>query len=87
MAGGLGIAEVVHKGETLVLYWEEPDMQRLSRVPERFAKRVELNLVGRVNVSLKLGKIMWNERGKWHELPAIEDVLGAGLEFLGSLKY
>jgi transcription-repair coupling factor (superfamily II helicase) len=89
MAGSLGIAEIVHevrgKDSKLILYWSEPDMQRLSRVPERFAKRVELNLVGRVNVSVKLGKFMVNERGKWHEFEAIEDVLGAGLEFLESL--
>jgi transcription-repair coupling factor (superfamily II helicase) len=85
MASCLGISEVAHAKETLTLYWEQPDMQRLAQVPQRFARRVELNMVGRVSVSVKLGKLMWNEKGKWHESPAIDDVLGAALEFLEQL--
>jgi transcription-repair coupling factor (superfamily II helicase) len=88
MASRLGIAEIVHVPgkQVLVLYWEEPDMKRISQVSERFAKRVGLELAGRVNVTLKLGEVMWNEKGRWKKLEPIDDVLGAAIEFLGMLS-
>jgi len=52
MAARLGIDEIVQKKDSLILYWEKPDMQRLSRVRVPF----ELILTGRVGVSLAVGK-------------------------------
>ncbi|MCL1831586.1 MAG: transcription-repair coupling factor [Oscillospiraceae bacterium] len=94
MAGALGIVEVTHvvsKGRDkddarLVFYWENPDMQALSRLSDKYAKRVELNMTERVNVSVNLGRLMWNEKGRWHEVEAIDDAFGAAIEFLENMS-
>ncbi|MCL1865787.1 MAG: transcription-repair coupling factor [Oscillospiraceae bacterium] len=56
MASRLGIGEVVQNKDRLILYWESPDMERISRVDAEFAGRVELNFAGRVAVYVKLMK-------------------------------
>jgi transcription-repair coupling factor (superfamily II helicase) len=90
MASSMGISEIVQgkskKGDTLTLYWDNPDMQRLSQVSERFAKRVELDLVGRAHVLLRLGELIWNEKGRWKKLEAVEDVFEAAIAFLRELS-
>jgi len=67
MAAALGIDEIIQKADKLVVYWEKPNMERLSKVKHNF----ELNLTGRMGVSLKLGKD--------------DDVLGIVVDFLESM--
>jgi transcription-repair coupling factor (superfamily II helicase) len=75
MAAGLGISEVVQKkevgAEVLLFYWQNPDMQRISRVSDEFSGRVALNLIGRTGLSLRLDKN--------------DDVLAVAAGFLKSL--
>ncbi|MCL2754893.1 MAG: transcription-repair coupling factor, partial [Oscillospiraceae bacterium] len=85
-ASMLGIDEVVHVKDKLTFFWETPDMARLGRVSQELSRRVELNMVGRVNVSLKLGKIMWREKGRWQESAEVDDVLEAAMTFLKSIS-
>jgi transcription-repair coupling factor (superfamily II helicase) len=90
IAGALGIAEVVHVPDSakprLVFYWETPDMAGLARLSERFAHRVELNMVGRVNVTVNLAKVMWRDKGRWKESEALDDVLDAAMSFVCELS-
>jgi transcription-repair coupling factor (superfamily II helicase) len=86
MAGRLGICEIAQNKTHLVFYWENPAFELLTRLSEKYAKRFELNLTGRVSVTVKLGKVMWNERGQWKEMDEVDDVLEFTLGFLKELS-
>jgi transcription-repair coupling factor (superfamily II helicase) len=85
LAAKLGIAEITQQKDRVLLYWEHPDMKRLAQVPAHYAKRIELTLTGRTAVALKLGKLTWNERGKWLVSEPVDDVMAFVSDFLRNL--
>ncbi|MCL2071697.1 MAG: transcription-repair coupling factor [Oscillospiraceae bacterium] len=56
MAGSLGISEIAQNKAGIILYWDTPNMQKLSKLPQELFVRVELNLTGRAGLTLKLNK-------------------------------
>ncbi|MCL1903012.1 MAG: transcription-repair coupling factor [Oscillospiraceae bacterium] len=56
MAGSLGITEIAQNKKGLILYWERPNIDGLSKLSDEYTGRIELNLTGRIGLSLRLDK-------------------------------
>ncbi|MCL2632931.1 MAG: transcription-repair coupling factor [Oscillospiraceae bacterium] len=50
----LGISEIVHNKDILILNWNSPDMERIARASAVYEKRLTLNLTEKTGLSLKL---------------------------------
>ncbi len=54
MAQKSGITEIVQNGDTISFYVEKPDMKKVSALTAQLDGRVQLNLVGRISMKIKL---------------------------------
>ena len=54
MANALGMTEITQRDDTMLFFVEQPSIEQVAKLSEKFKGRVMLNSLKRTNISLRL---------------------------------